>query len=42
MEELFAKTKVSIPTMLAELEQKEEKHTGVIPKADMPAFVLNL
>ena len=42
MEELHAKTNVAIPTMLAELEQKEEKHTGVIPKADMPDFVLNL
>jgi hypothetical protein len=28
--------------MLAELEQKKEKHLSVIPKDKMPEFVLNL
>ena len=42
MEQLHRETGVAIPPMLAALEQKEEKHTGVIPKADMPEFVLSL
>ena len=42
MEQLHKKTGVVIPPMLANLEQKEEKHTGVIPKDRMPDFVLSL
>ena len=42
MEQLHRETGVAIPPMLAALEQKEEKHTAVIAKADMPDFVLNL
>ena len=42
MEQLHRETGVAIPPMLAALEQKEEKHLSVIPKADMPDFVLSL
>ncbi|MBP3654042.1 MAG: threonine synthase [Oscillospiraceae bacterium] len=42
MEQLHDVTGVPVPPMLAGLEQKEEKHTRVIPKEDMPAFVLSL
>ena len=42
MEQLHRETGVAIPPMLAALEQKEEKHIGVIPKDNMPDFVLNL
>jgi len=42
MQQLHLETGVDIPPMLANLEQKEEKHLGVIPKDEMPAFVLSL
>ena len=39
---LHEQSGVAIPPMLAELEQKEEKHLSVIPKDQMPEFVLSL
>ena len=42
MQMLHEQTDVPVPPMLAELEQKAEKHLSVIPKDKMPEFVLNL
>ena len=42
MQLLNLETGVDIPPMLADLEQKEELHLGVIPKDKMPEFVLSL
>jgi len=42
MELLAGKTGVKIPHMLANLENKTEIHTSVIPKEEMPQFVLSL
>ena len=42
MQMLHEQTGVPVPPMLAELEQKEEKHLSVIPKDEMPNFVLSL
>ncbi len=42
MEALHKATGVEIPPILANLEQKPELHTGVIPKGDMAEFVLRL
>jgi len=42
MEKLFVQTGVKIPHMLANLENKTEIHTSVIPKEEMPQFVLSL
>lgn len=42
MEMLFEKTGVKIPSMLANLESKDEKHLYVIEKQDMAQFVLSL
>ncbi len=42
MERLESLTGVKIPGNLAGLRQKPERHTGVIDKEDMPAFVLAL
>jgi len=42
MQQLHLETGVAIPPMLADLEQKEEKHLGVIAKDEMPHFVLSL
>ena len=40
LEQLYAKTGVAIPKNLTGLEQKEQRHTGVIEKADMISFVM--
>ena len=42
MERLENLTDVKIPGNLAGLRQKPERHTGVIDKEQMPAFVLAL
>ncbi len=42
MQRLSAITGVPVPKNLANLEGKEEKHTGVIQKEDMLQYVLNL
>ena len=42
MELLAGKTGVKIPHMLANLENKTEIHTSIIPKEEMPQFVLSL
>ena len=42
MERLSAITGVPVPKNLSGLQGKEEKHTGVIEKAAMPEYVLNL
>ena len=42
MARLSALTSVPVPKNLSGLEGKEEKHTGVIEKAAMPEYVLNL
>ena len=42
MERLSAITGVAIPKNLANLREKEERHTGVIDKDEMLNFVLNL
>ena len=42
MERLSALTGVPVPKNLSGLQGKEEKHTGVIEKAAMPEYVLNL
>ena len=42
MDRLQALTGVKIPTNLAGLQGKTERHTGVINKEDMQEFVLSL
>ena len=42
MERLSAITGVAIPKNLANLREKEERHTGVIDKDEMLNFVLGL
>ena len=42
MERLSALSGVPVPKNLSGLQGKEEKHTGVIEKAAMPEYVLNL
>ena len=42
MEQLQAITGVQIPKNLATLQQKKERHTGVIGKEEMLSYVLNL
>ena len=42
MDRLSAITGVPVPKNLSGLQGKEEKHTGVIEKAAMPEYVLNL
>ena len=42
MNRLSAMTGVPVPKNLSGLQGKEEKHTGVIEKAAMPEYVLNL
>ena len=42
MERLSAQTGVAIPRNLANLREKEERHTGVIDKDEMLAFILEL
>ena len=42
MDRLQELTGVPIPGNLADLQGKPERHTGVIPKDEMQAFVLSL